>query len=459
MFRYTFALYCLILMPMSVQAQQVVAPTPEHYERPFDDNRGVLSYAPIMEDALKAVVKLYRLEYSENQKRFVPSGTGSGVIYNRAKGLIITNQHVTDKAENMIVEFDGGVWTPATVLAESKLVDIAIVKVDDYELEHQAVFVDTNTVQVGDLAFAAGFPSFLKKTLTSGIVSGLERRGYGGEDGSRPGRPKIEDFIQTDAAINGGNSGGALLDSKGRVLGINTFGLTDTEGLGFAIPSNVALKVAERLLQGSDESQAYFGATVESVTLRDVERLKLDVNSGVILQEVVVGSPAHNAGLRNDDVVVGAGSRAIADVFQFANYILLAEADVPNKIYYRRDGRKLVATVKLASRNENRTSNTQASTSNLESSRSSRISRRESSTRDLHGASLLETISGGWLITAIEQGSRADRKGLREGDRIVAVDGKSIRHVEDFSGAVDHISNHSSGLAIERDGQRFNIIL
>lgn len=451
-------LIVLICLPLLAQAQQVVAPSPEPYENPFDENRGVLSYAPIMEDALKAVVKLYRMEYSESQKRYVPSGTGSGVIYNRDKGLIITNEHVTSKATRMYVEFDGGLLTAATVVAESKLVDIALVKVDDYELEHQAVFVDTNTVQVGDLAFAAGFPSILKKTLTTGIVSGLERRGYGGEDGSRPGRPKIEDFIQTDAAINGGNSGGALLDSKGRVVGINTFILNESEGLGFAIPSNVALKVAKRLLQGSDESQGYFGATVENVSFSDVDRLKLDVIGGVILKEVVPGSPAHNAGLRNNDVVVGAGNRTIADVYQFANYILLSEAGVPDSIYYRRDGKKLVATVALSNPSGSQSQKKNSAAPTLESS-AARTSGNTRNKRDLHGASLMETISGGWLITAVVDGSRADRKGLRVGDRIVAIDGKSIRTVSDFGSTIDRITNVSSGLGIERDGQRFNVIL
>ncbi len=454
-----FLAFWLMFLPIVVQAQQVVAPSPEPYERPFDENRGVLSYAPIMENALKAVVKLHRLQYSESQKQYVPSGTGSGVVYNRARGLIITNEHVTGGAKSMIVEFDGGAWTEGKVVAESKLVDIALVKVDDFELKHQAVFVDTNTVQVGDLAFAAGFPSFLKKTLTIGIVSGLERRGYGGEKGSRPGRPKIEDFIQTDAAINGGNSGGALLDSEGRVLGINTFILTETEGLGFAIPSNVALTVAERLLQGSDETPGYFGATVDNIRFSDVKRLNLDVNGGVILEDVQPGSPAHNAGLRDNDVVVGAGNRSIADVYQFANYILLAETGVPEKIYYRRDGRKLVATVALADVSGKSTRNSNSNAPTLSDSGSTRQTRRASVTRDLHGASLLETISGGWLITAVAQGSRADRKGLREGDRIVAIDGRAIRNVSDFNSAVDRIAENTSGLAIERDGQRFNIIL
>ncbi len=445
-------------LPLLSQAQQLVAPGPEHYERPFDDNRGVLSYAPIMEEALKAVVKLYRLKLNESQKRYVPVSSGSGVVYNRDKGLIITNEHVTGGASKMLVEFDGGDWTLATVVAESKLVDIALVKVDDYQLEHQAVFVDTNTIQVGDLAFAAGFPSSLKKTLTTGIVSGLERRALGGEDGSRPGRPKIEDFIQTDAAINGGNSGGALLDSKGRVVGINTFIFRESEGLGFAIPSNVALKVAQRLLQGSDELPGYFGATVDSVHFDDVQRLKLDVNGGVVLQEVEAGSPAHNAGLRNDDVVVGAGNRAILDVYQFANYILLADPGVPEKIYYRRNGQKLVATVTLADRSGRQTQ-TAGDTPVLDAAGSTAPSRTRPTSQILHGASVLETISGGWLITAVEEGSRADRKGLREGDRIVAVDGRSTRQMSDFAGAVDRISTTSSGLAIERDGQRFNIIL
>lgn len=182
---------------------------------PYDARRGVFTFAAGLEESLPAVVQVTTLGQSrgpssENNPK--PSQGGSGVIIDAREGIIVTNHHVIENGQKFTVDLIDGRLFDATLIGADKATDIAVLKIDATGLS-QVATVDSDTLRSGDLAFAVGYPLGLDQTLTMGVISGLNRSGMG---------DAIEDYIQTDAAVNSGNSGGPLLDSRGRLIGINT---------------------------------------------------------------------------------------------------------------------------------------------------------------------------------------------------------------------------------------------
>jgi serine protease DegQ len=245
----------------------------------------------------------------------VGRGIGSGVIWD-ADGLIVTNHHVVAGADGPIeVAFATGERAPATVEASDPRTDIAVLRVDRNGLP-PAEFADA-LPEVGSLAVAVGSPLGFENTVTAGIVSALHRSIPSG------GRtPALVDLIQTDAAISPGNSGGALADSRGRVIGINVAYIppqqTGAVALGFAIPATTVVEVVRQLLETGMVRHAYLGVVPAQVTPGLADRFDLDVEEGVLLREVEQGGPAAEAGLQPGDVIVqldGEQMRTVEDLF------------------------------------------------------------------------------------------------------------------------------------------------
>lgn len=229
-----------------------------------------------------------------------PRGSGSGVIIRR-DGVILTNAHVVGSARQVEIGLADGRRLPGRVLGRDPTVDIAVVQVEANDLP-TAPLADSDRLRVGQAAIAIGNPLDLERTVTSGVVSAVNRspRGLG-----------LDELIQTDAAINPGNSGGPLLDSGGRVMGINTVIYRNTTGLGFAVPSNLARDVADQLLTTGRVERAFLGINYNEITREMAAQFRLPVSEGIVVSGVARGSPADAAGLRQGDIITGVSGEAI----------------------------------------------------------------------------------------------------------------------------------------------------
>ena len=221
-------------------------------------------------------------------------GQGSGFIID-SMGYILTNNHVVANAQKVIVTLSGGRKIPASLVGRDPTSDLAVIKIPSGSVDEAVTLGDSDQIRVGQKAIAIGNPFGLSHTLTTGIVSAIGRSIKTSEN------TQIDDLIQTDAAINPGNSGGPLLNSSGEVIGINTaiFSLSGGyQGIGFAIPINRAKDVATQLITTGRVARPWLGITGISVTPVLARELYLDVDNGVMVVEVISGSPADEAGLR-----------------------------------------------------------------------------------------------------------------------------------------------------------------
>jgi serine protease Do len=238
-------------------------------------------------------------------------GIGSGVIY-RPDGYIITNNHVVEGSRDVEVAFADGSTESGQVVGTDPTTDIAVVEVDRDDLP-AASFAGTDPI-VGQTAVAAGSPSGFESTVTSGIVSGTGREVPAEYTGGRQ-ESSLVDLIQTDAAISPGNSGGALANRDGRVIGINVAylppGETGAENIGFAIPSSTASSVADQIIESGEATHPYLGVYLSDLTRETARRFGSPVDSGALVEEVEPGGPADNAGVRRGDVVTAAGREEI----------------------------------------------------------------------------------------------------------------------------------------------------
>ncbi|HEX9045821.1 MAG TPA: Do family serine endopeptidase, partial [Verrucomicrobiae bacterium] len=304
---------------------------------PLDENavgRDTLphgSYAPVVKRVAPAVVKIETTTTVKNPAMDMPGfddpfwqqffgrqfhhmapreqrqhGLGSGVIVTK-DGYILTNNHVVDgAAEVKVTMTDGRVFT-AKVIGRDPKTDIAVVKIKADDLP-TVPMADSDKVEVGDVVMAIGNPFGVGQTVTKGIVSATQRGGMGIED--------YEDFIQTDAAINPGNSGGALVDIDGRLIGINTAILTrsgGSQGVGFAIPSDIARNVMQNLVAYGHVTRGYLGVSIQNVTPDLAQEFNLKEIRGAIVGEVMPDGPAANAGFQDGDVVLEFNGKKVAD--------------------------------------------------------------------------------------------------------------------------------------------------
>ena len=237
-------------------------------------------------------------------------GLGSGVIY-REDGYIVTNNHVIQGASEVNIAFADGSTERGGIVGRDPLTDLAVIRVDRDDLP-AASFAEEENLVVGQLAVAIGSPSGFESTVTSGVVSGVARE----IPPELTGRlePSLVDLVQTDAAISPGNSGGALVDRSGEIIGVNVAYLpaeTGAVNIGFAIPSDTVVSVADQLIETGEVSSPYLGVETADLSPQDAEQFGLSVGSGAIVADVVPGSAADVAGVRVEDIVVGLGDAEI----------------------------------------------------------------------------------------------------------------------------------------------------
>jgi serine protease Do len=279
-------------------------------------------------------------------------GLGSGVIY-RSDGYIITNNHVVEGSRDVEVAFADGTTERGEVVGTDPTTDIALVSVDRNDLP-AADFASGDPI-VGQTAVAVGSPSGFESTVTSGIISGTGREVPAEYTGGTQA-PSLVDLIQTDAAISPGNSGGALADREGRVMGINVAYLppaeTGAENIGFAIPSATAVSVADQLIEDGEAVHPYVGVYLSDLTQQTASKFGSPVDSGALIEEVEPGSPADDAGIHRGDIVTAAGSEEVRSSGDLLSALRDYMPGDTVELKVLRNGEKTTLQVNLAERTQ-----------------------------------------------------------------------------------------------------------
>ena len=279
-------------------------------------------------------------------------GQGSGVVIDASRGLVLTNAHVVDQVDSVEVTLADGRQLDGEVVGVDGVTDLAVVRVRGVRDLQAASLGDSETLEVGDWAIALGSPYGLERTVTLGIVSSLHR-----DINSLGFADKRLDLIQTDAAINPGNSGGALIDAAGQVIGINTLVRSGPgAGLGFAIPINLARRVADQLASGQPVVHPYLGLQLVPLTARRAREnnrdpdalLQLPERDGALVQRVLEDSPAESAGLRRGDLVVAVAEQPVTDPAGLLQQVERSQVGQPLALTVIRGQRELKVSIRPA---------------------------------------------------------------------------------------------------------------
>ena len=415
-----------------------------------------VSYAPVVERVMPAVVtirvekratfvptgqpqipeefrrffgdQLPQMPRGQRGPRGVQRGLGSGVIVSK-DGYILTNNHVVEGSDKVKVELPDRRAFTAKVVGTDPETDLAVVKVEAKDLP-TLVIGDSDAVKVGDVVLAVGNPLDIGQTVTSGIISAKGRTTNG--DG-------YQDFLQTDAAINRGNSGGALVNAAGQLIGINSQILSVSEGnigLGFAIPSNMAKHVMDQLVTNGKVRRAQLGVRIQSITPEMASALGLPSAQGALVSDVDDGSPAAKAGLKQGDVITRYNGRPVADNNQLRNAVASTMPGTTVPVQVLRNGK---------------TETLQATVGELPATREATGAPTELKGEGRYGMTVQPTQKG-LAVTDVDPNGLAAESGLRPGDVIEKVNGKTIKTAEELKTALDRGDGKASLVLVNRDG-------
>ncbi len=392
-------------------------------------------------------------------------GTGSGVIIT-SDGYILTNNHVVADADKIEVAVGSDTKNfKAKVIGTDPMTDVAIIKIEATNLP-VATIADSAKLHVGDVVLAAGNPMELSQTITQGIISAMGRTGMGiVHQGMNAG---IENFIQTDAAINPGNSGGPLVDAMGRVIGINTAIMTRSgmnSGIGFSIPINLALRVAEDLIDDGKVSRGFLGVGMQDLSPEDAKAMGLGEAGGVLVNSVVSGSPAEKAGIQEGDVVTSVGGQHVDNGLALRSIIASATAGTAIEVNVLRDGKqlKLKATLQSASDEElAQRRGGKFAPGNQEKVEPAKfikgVTVQEISDGLRQRYDIPASVTKGVVVVALEANTAAAGSGLEEGDVILAINNKPVATLVEAKTAVKG-DDGVVGLRISRKGAKQFIVV
>jgi serine protease Do len=373
-------------------------------------------------------------------------GLGSGVIIS-GDGYILTNNHVIDGADDIRVELTDGRTLTAKLVGFDKPSDLALLKVTASDLQ-PLTLGNSDAVQVGDVVLAVGNPLGIGETVTMGIISAKGRSTGVGDGG-------YEDFLQTDAPINHGNSGGALVNTKGELVGINSQILSNSGeniGIGFAIPANMARHVTDQLRKDGKVHRSQLGVMIQPVTSDMAASLGLKEVGGVIISSVEPGSAADRAGLKQGDVIQSFNGESVKDFNLLRNRVADTAPGSSATVTIIRDGAKRDVTVKLSERAAGQTARNGEGDSTAEDKTALGVSVAPL-TPELASRYSLPKNSKGVVVEDVNPDGRAADAGLQAGDLILQVNRQSVENVEDLRTAVRRSADKPVLLLISREGQ------
>ena len=428
-------------------------------EYPTNQNY-ILSYNNVLKDVRKSVVNIstqksvtqtqnplmndpFFREFFRGQKNIpqerIQRALGSGVIIHE-DGYIVTNNHVVDGADKIVVNLVGDKKEyEAELIGKDAKSDLAVIKIEKDDLT-AVKFFNSDNVKVGDVVFALGNPFGLHETITQGIVSATGRSGVG--------IVEYENFIQTDASINPGNSGGALINSRGDLIGINSAILSKTGanvGIGFAIPSNMVTSIAAQLIKTGKFSRAYLGVNISDVS-EDMSKF-YNNNFGALVTGVENATPAKEAGIIRGDLIVAVNSKEITSASELKNTIGTFAPKTKVTIKFLRN-KKIKSTEVTLGSLENITPGDNVSYKGLE------LKDIDAQTRT---KLMLSQEIKGVIITKVDSKSSASRIGIQVGDVIIQVESKEIANIKEFLDATE--SKNKKRLFIYRRGGVFAVVL
>lgn len=388
----------------------------------------------------------------EPPSRWSEQSFGSGVTIS-SDGYIITNNHVIEDAEDIVVTLPDRRSFRGKLIGADPKTDLAILKIEAKGLP-VAPWGDSDKLEVGEFVLTIGNPFGLSNTVTLGIVSAKGRANVGIAD--------YEDFIQTDAAINPGNSGGPLVNINGEIVGINTAIFSKSggyQGIGFAVPSNMAKTVFDQLIKEGRIKRGWLGVNIQDITPELSQKFSFDRPEGVLINGIIKDSPADRAGLKRGDIITEFNGRSVTDVGSFRNSVAGTPPGKKVKVKIFRQGyyREIEVIVEE-----------QAAPS--QERRSFQVTVPEKRdvfsgmdvfelSKDIATQLGLGTDTRGMVIARIEPGSPAEKAGLRRGDVIEEIEHKPVKSLQDFKLIISRIKTPDILLFINRGGKKFYVVL
>ncbi|HKT18428.1 MAG TPA: DegQ family serine endoprotease [Stellaceae bacterium] len=445
--------------PLDVEAQPRTVPTSREAIR--------FSFAPIVKKAAPAVVNVYSRRVVQTRSPFfndpifrqffgdkspfglprqrVQQSLGSGVILD-PNGLIVTNRHVIENAQEITVVLSDRREFAAKVVLADEHIDLAVLRIDTHGEKLPVLPLgDSDQLEVGDLVLAIGDPFGVGQTVTSGIVSALARTGIGSD---------VSSYIQTDAAINPGNSGGALVDLDGKLVGINTAIFSQSGGsvgIGFAIPTALVRTMLQAAATGAPIRRPWFGASGQEVTPEIAAHLGLPHPGGVLINAIAAGSPAARAGTRMGDVILAIDGHELSDPEELRFRVATLPIDKPIRLVIWRGGQRSDMSVVLSALPEVPPRETTA-LGNGGPLAGATVANLNPAQADELG---LDTTLHGVVVTGIRNGTLADRAGLQNGDIIASLNHHPVENVDRLKEALQAGGPWTFG--IKRGGQLFSV--